>query len=143
MTEKQACKECGTLVLPRTLERTGGKCMPCFKKEDPFWPLSEKATPAPTGEVAAQIRNRHLAELNGGLRGILQREIAAGNEVVETYAGWPRDESIFVMLARPFLVEHQELPEGVVFIDVNDPRYWKSEFSHEPSAHILACRFAV
>lgn len=33
MAEKQPCKECGKAVLSSTLERTGGKCMPCFKKE--------------------------------------------------------------------------------------------------------------
>ena len=144
MTEKHACKECGTLVLPSTLERTNGRCMPCFKKEHPFWQLEAlgiKPIPVPTGEEAVKIRNKHLAELNGELRKILEREIAAGNGVVETYAGWPKQESIFVMLAKPFLVEHQKLPQGVVFRELNDPHYWKAEFVFEPSEHILACRF--
>lgn len=35
-TEKLPCKECGKLVLPSTLDRTEGKCMPCYKKDHPL-----------------------------------------------------------------------------------------------------------
>lgn len=32
MSEKVPCKKCGAMILPRTAEKTGGLCMPCYNK---------------------------------------------------------------------------------------------------------------
>jgi len=118
--------------------------MSCFKREHPFWQLEAaglKLIPAPTEDEALKLREKHLSELNGELRKILELETSAGNEVVETHAGWPNPESIFVMLDKSFLVKHKDLAQGVIFREINDPHYWKAEFVYEPWTHILACRF--
>src|SRR5262245_22493946 len=97
--------------------------------------------PQAESERFAAIKQSELAQLCPELREIMELEIEAGNEVVETHAGWPNAASIFVSLRRPFLVKPHTLPSGVVFREVNDPHWWKAEYFHEPSAHILACRF--
>jgi NMD protein affecting ribosome stability and mRNA decay len=144
MTDKISCKECGTLVLPATTKRTNGLCMPCFKKDNPFWPLDISKVQLnlpPTNDEAIKIQKKHLTELNTDLYKILEKEIAAGNNIVETSAGWPKPESIFVMLEKPFMTEINSLPHDIVFNEVNDPHNWKAEFVSESSQHILACRF--
>ena len=87
------------------------------------------------------VRQSELAQLCPELRDIVDSEIKAGNEIVETHAGWPHETSIFVNLRKPFLTKPGKLPSGVVFREVNDPHWWKAEYFHEPSGHILACRF--
>ena len=39
---KIPCSVCNTLILPRTAEKTGGKCMPCYKKKGEFLFQKEK-----------------------------------------------------------------------------------------------------
>ena len=92
-------------------------------------------------DEAMTLRDRHIAQLNIELRKILDEEIDAGNEVVETNAGWPTKEGVVVVLKSPFFVQRAKLAEGRSDREVNDPHYWKAEFAHEPSSHILACRF--
>jgi hypothetical protein len=82
-----------------------------------------------------------VAALHPALQTILQAELSAGNAVVETWRGWPTSDAVCVMLQKPFVVEHAALPDGVVFRDIDDPHYWKSEYEHRPSHHLLACRF--
>jgi hypothetical protein len=83
----------------------------------------------------------HLADLAQELRELLEDELAAGNRVVETYRGWPAQNSIFVMLARPFTRKPDPLPFGVVFREINDTHYWRAEYEHQEKRHILACGF--
>lgn len=118
--------------------------MPCFRKENPFWPLDLKkieSTPATIGGEIKHEQMKHLSELNIDLYSILEREIAAGNKIVETSSGWPTPESIFVMLEKPFMTKNLKLPNHIVFREVNDRQYWKAEFTSESSKHILACRY--
>ncbi len=34
MGQKVPCKQCGVMILPATADKTGGLCMPCYKKVD-------------------------------------------------------------------------------------------------------------
>lgn len=83
----------------------------------------------------------HLASLCPELRTLLDAELAAGNQVVETHVGWPVDGAVFVMLGEPFKATSAGLPDGVVRREINDPHWWKAEYDHEPTKHVLACRF--
>lgn len=89
----------------------------------------------------SEIDHSHLQQLCPELRQMLDAELAAGNEIVETHSGWPRQSSIFVSLKRPFSVPWPNLPPGIVHRDVNDPHWWKAEYVHELTGHILVCRF--
>jgi hypothetical protein len=87
------------------------------------------------------VNRAHVAELCPELRTLLESELAAGNQVAETSKGWPRPDSVFVMLALPFRKRPGTLPAGVVYRDVNDPHWWKAQYHHEPTQHLLACPF--
>jgi hypothetical protein len=83
----------------------------------------------------------HLDELCPELRALLNAELVAGNQVVETSKGWPEPGSIFVLLGFPFRSTPDELPSGVSLVEVNDPHWWKAEYHHLPTHHVLGCRF--
>jgi hypothetical protein len=88
-----------------------------------------------------QLDPKHIDALAQELRVLLEDELSAGNRVVETHHGWPGQDSILVMLERPFIKKPDPLPPGVVFREVNDPHWWKAEYEHEGTRHILACRY--
>ncbi|HLU40546.1 MAG TPA: GNAT family N-acetyltransferase [Planctomycetota bacterium] len=81
--------------------------------------------------AAAFQGRRHapaLARLVPALKAIVDAELAAGNEVVETSTDWPEPGSILVRLRRPFCVAHGT-PEGVRYAELNDPHWWKAEYA--------------
>jgi|SRR6516164_3673331 hypothetical protein len=89
----------------------------------------------------ATINPAHLQGLCPELRILLDAELTAGNRVVETGEGWPNPSSILVMLALPFRCTPSSLPRGVEYLEVNDTHWWKAEYHHLPTSHLLACRF--
>lgn len=78
-----------------------------------------------------------LDVLHPSLRAILEAELAAGNEVVETSTGWPDPDSVFVRLRHPFRARPAALPEGVGYHESNDPHWWKAEYSSSAPRHVL------
>ena len=80
-----------------------------------------------------------LAALHPDLRVILDAELAAGNEVVETGGGWPDADSLFVRLRDPFRTTPSRLPDGVVYTEPNDPHWWKADYTSRSPRHTLAC----
>ena len=85
-------------------------------------------------------RQEHIGPLCPELRQIVNSELASGNEIIDTSAGWPKAGAIFVLLKKPFA--SHDLPPGVVYRDVNDPHWWKAEYAHEASGHMIAGRFS-
>lgn len=88
--------------------------------------------PALTSEDHARI-----GQLCPELRTILDAELAAGNKVATTLVAW----GMIVMLEQRFLVPHQIEGTRVSFLDVNDPHYWKSQYSVKELDQHVACRF--
>jgi GNAT superfamily N-acetyltransferase len=80
-----------------------------------------------------------IAALHPDLRAILDAELAAGNEVVESGGGWPDDDSVFIRLRDPFRTTPFPLPDGVVYTEPKDPHWWKADYSSRSPRHILAC----
>ena len=101
---------------------------------------------ASTGETAEltrqlwqEARNRPaLGALHPSLSAILATELAAGNEVAELHTGWPDADSVFVRLRQPFAHRPSNLPAGVQYKELNDPHWWKAEYTSENPRHILA-----
>jgi RimJ/RimL family protein N-acetyltransferase len=91
------------------------------------------------GEWIAHRDRPALASLHPALRAILDAELAAGNEVVETGGGWPDADSVFVRLRDPFRTKPSPPPGGVVYTEPNDPHWWKADYSTTSPRHILAC----
>ncbi len=84
---------------------------------------------------------RHVAELCPELRTLLEAELAAGNRISDTHKGSPTPDAIYVALAMPFKLAPEVLPRGVVFREVNDPHWWKAQYEHVPTRHLLVCHF--
>jgi RimJ/RimL family protein N-acetyltransferase len=79
-----------------------------------------------------------LAALHPLLAAILEEELRAGNEVVETGSDWPDLESVFVRLKHPFHIRRMPLPDGVVYSESDDPHWWKADYSAGSPRHVLA-----
>ena len=97
------------------------------------------------GGVVAEVIKRWidpvvLRELCDDLVPLVERELAAGNSVAETYRGYPA-AGVNVWLGLPFRAKHTELPAHVVFNNVNDPHYWLAEYACTKHGHVLACPF--
>lgn len=73
------------------------------------------------------------------LRQILDAEVAAGNEVVETGGGWPDGDSVFVRLRDTFRTRPDPVPAELTYTEPNDPHWWRAEYSSRSPRHILAC----
>lgn len=80
-----------------------------------------------------------LAGLNPALKEILDLELAAGNEIIETSLDWPEMGSVLIRLRNPFVRRPVSMPEGVSYLEPNDPHWWHAEYSTRNPAHILAC----
>jgi hypothetical protein len=84
---------------------------------------------------------KDIAALHPALQEILAAEVVSGNVVVEIWRGWLTANSVCVILGRPFLVTSITPSKDVVFREVGDPHYWKAEYGHRPSGHLLVCLF--
>ena len=76
--------------------------------------------------------------LHPSLIPIFDAEMAAGNEVAELRTGWPDVDSVFVRLRQFFLTGRRDVPADVTFTELNDPHWWKAEYSSAKPRHILA-----
>lgn len=82
-----------------------------------------------------------IGRLSPVLRTLLDAELAAGNEVQDTGADFPRPGSFLVRLRRRFRAIPAELPAGVVYRELNDVHWWQAEYEHTPAGHYLVCGF--
>jgi hypothetical protein len=83
-----------------------------------------------------------LDRLSPPLRPLLEAELAAGNEVQDFGADFPRPGSFLVRLKCKFRAIPAELPAGVTYRELNDVHWWQAEYEHTPSGHYLVCGFA-
>ncbi len=80
------------------------------------------------------------------LQPLLRSELLLGNSIVETYRDLPVPGGIFIMLGASFRAEggltgNVARASCVEFQDVNDPHWWRAEYSCREHHHVLACRF--
>ena len=101
-------------------------------------PNADRWTLTRSAWIAARDRPA-LAKLHPDLRAILDAELAAGNEVLETGGGWPDADNVFVRLRDPFRTKPAVLPDGVVYTEPNDPHWWKADYTSRAPRHTLAC----
>lgn len=126
----------------RVLEKNGFRLVRLERGEGlapkrPAEPLCVYAITAPRWQ--AELDAPVLGRLHPGLRALLQAELAAGNEIAESGAGWPEPDSLFVRLKHPFRVAPAGLPAGIRYARIDDPHWWEAEYSSESPRHILAC----
>lgn len=80
-----------------------------------------------------------LADLHPDLKAILEEELAAGNEVLETGRGWPDPDSVFVRLKNLFARRVAPVAPGVTYSEPNDPHWWRADYTTTSPRHTLAC----
>lgn len=85
------------------------------------------------------VIQQYLEDFSSELTKILIQEIENGNEIVETYKGWPNQNTIIVILKKPFIKEYKI--KNIEFRNVNDIHYWKDEYFDSSTNHLLACKF--
>jgi ribosomal-protein-alanine N-acetyltransferase len=78
-----------------------------------------------------------LALLHPTLRTLLDRELAAGNEVKQAGRGWPDADSVVVTLRERFRAMPSPLPEGVEYDEPNDPHWWRAELRLQMPRQLL------
>jgi hypothetical protein len=88
-----------------------------------------------------EIDQAALAALCPELRTILDAELAAGNTIAEASRGVGKPTGVHIALRQPFLTQQSSLPLGVAYREINDPHWWKAEYEHSPTGHLLVCRF--
>lgn len=81
----------------------------------------------------------HIDNFSWTLTKILNQEIELGNEIVETSKGWPDENTIIILLKKPFTTEYQL--DNIEYRNIEDPHYWKAEYFDNSKNHVLACRF--
>lgn len=89
-----------------------------------------------------RISNKDIEEFSPDLREILFNELAAKNEIFETWKGWPYN-GIVICLWYPFKTKTQFQSDKIVFREVNDIHYWKSEYHDLISGDMLVCKFGL
>lgn len=125
----------------RVVEKNGFRAVRVEPNSDPA--LKVGSAPVVIHEITAQawqeFRDRPaLDKLHPELMALVQRELAAGNEIVETGQGWPEPDSVFVRLRHPFTTRATEVPPTVTYQELNDPHWWKAEYSTQIPRHIVA-----
>jgi RimJ/RimL family protein N-acetyltransferase len=129
LREVRACVDASDGAARRVLEKGG------LRRAD-----APGCTHAITAEEWRALRDGPaLARLHPGLRRILDAELRAGNEVVESRAGWPDADSVFVRLRHPFRAAPPAVPAGLRYAELDDPHWWKAEYRSDSPRHILAC----
>ncbi len=85
-----------------------------------------------------------IDKLSAEMKEILEKELEAGNEIVETYQGGFTNvsaEHIFIFLKYPFKTKIQNNLNGIIYKEINDRHYWKAEYTDEKNHQTLACNF--
>jgi RimJ/RimL family protein N-acetyltransferase len=124
----------------RVLEKNGFRLLHLERHADPLLKRPDELLAIYTiGQIEWRdcLSAPALAALHPDLRVILQAELAAGNEIVETGGGWPDPDSVFVRLRYPFR-PRPSWPDGLQYTELHDPHWWTAELSTRAPRHILA-----
>lgn len=85
-----------------------------------------------------------IDKLSIEMKEILEKELEAGNEIVETSQGIftnASTEHIFIFLKYPFKSKIKNNLNGIVYREINDKHYWKAEYTDEKNHQTSACNF--
>lgn len=137
-----SCAFVSNLASRRVLEKCGFQLLRIGPSEDPLLKRPHEHVAVYELTQANWKKFRHapiLATLHPSLKSILDSELAAGNEIKETGVGWGAPDGLYVRLRDPFKTKPPRLPAGVKYTVLNDPHWWKADYSTKQPAHTLAC----
>ena len=90
------------------------------------------------------IDKRIIDKLSIELKEILEEELKAGNEIVETSQGGfsnASTEYTFIFLKYPFKTKIRNNLEDITYVEINDKHYWKAEYTDKKNHQTLVCNF--
>ncbi|HEX2861205.1 MAG TPA: hypothetical protein VHN79_06180 [Lacunisphaera sp.] len=80
-------------------------------------------------------------ELCPELQALLAEELVAGNRIVDCGRSPHHPQGVLVLLGADFKYRPSTPPPGVDYVEIRDPHWWKVEYVHRASGHVLAARF--
>ena len=91
-------------------------------------------------ELNKIIKNNKLSKLNNELEKILYSELKEGNKIREiSVGGFGDEEHLFIFLDKPFTSKIEI--SNVKYKEINDPHYWKEEYTDLKNKQTVACYF--
>lgn len=88
------------------------------------------------------IKEYNLNKLSNELEIILYDELKAGNTIKEISVGGFEDkEHLFIFLNKPFIEKVIKDTENIKYLEINDPHYWKAEYTDLKNKQTIACPF--
>ena len=87
-----------------------------------------------------RINKEDIERISNILKIILEKEIKSGNEIFETWNGWPYNSTV-ISLLYPFKVNLEIITENISFKELNDVHYWKAEYRDLLTNDLLICKF--
>ena len=77
--------------------------------------------------------------LSPSIEKILNKELKNGNSIAQASKGWSSENSLLIILQRPFKKRYRFT--SLRYTHVNDPHYWKEEYTDTENNQTLACKF--
>lgn len=88
------------------------------------------------------IKNNSLYKLSNKLEKILYSELKVGNKIREISVGGFGDEKhLYIILNKTFVTKIMNNYNNIKYMEINDPHYWKAEYTDIKNKQTIACSF--
>lgn len=102
--------------------------------------FNEKTAEEQITKLNKIIKNNKLYKLSNELEKILYNELKAGNTIREISVGGFGDEKhLYIFLNKTFI--NKKNYNNIKYIEINDPHYWKAEYTDIKNKQTIACTF--
>ena len=102
--------------------------------------VNEKTIKEQITKLNEIIKNNNLYKLSNELEKILFNELKAGNKIREISVGGFGDEKhLYIFLNKTFI--NKKNYNNIKYIEINDPHYWKAEYTDIKNKQTIACTF--
>ena len=104
--------------------------------------LNEKTTKEQIKTLNEIIKNNKLSKLSNELEKILYSELKVGNKIREISVGGFGDEKhLYIFINKTFITKIVKNYNNIKYIEINDPHYWKAEYTDIKNKQTIACPF--
>lgn len=104
--------------------------------------VNEKTIKGQITKLNEIIKNNNLYKLSNELEKILFNELKAGNTIKEISVGGFEDkEHLFIFLNKSFIKKVIKDTKKIKYIEINDPHYWKAQYTDIKNKQTIACPF--
>ena len=104
--------------------------------------VNEKTTKEQIKTLNEIIKNNNLYKLSNELEKILYNELKAGNKIREISVGGFEDEKhLYIFLNKTFITKIVNNYNNIKYMEINDPHYWKAEYTDIKNKQTIACPF--